>query len=161
MNNTNNGVKILLTVSEISNAMQKPISDSYNFQIHPFWRGHLFLFHPPKVKTYSAQQGFKMLIVFGLMEFILRPLILFCSRWFEITDGYWWTLVNVTVLTILVCLLVRVFIKLRGSQLGLNAWKYWSKTEKLYFLQIIPIAIIVFSFFSLGQVKVLFTHPKL
>jgi membrane protease YdiL (CAAX protease family) len=141
--------------------MQKLISDSYNFQIHPFWRGHLFLFQPPKVKTYNAQQGFKMLLVFLLMEIILRPLILFCSKWFEITDRYWWTLVNVTILTILVFLLVRIFIKIRGSQLGLYAWKNWSKTEKLYFIQIIPIATIVFSFFTSEKLKVLFTRPNL
>ena len=141
--------------------MQKPISDSSNFQIHPFWRGHLFLFPPPKAEPYNAQQGFKMLLVFLLMEIILRPLILFFSKWFEITDRYWWTPVNVTILTIIAYLLIRIFIKLRGSQLGLHTWKNWSTTEKLYFLQIIPIAIIIFSFFSSAQLKILFTRPNL
>lgn len=141
--------------------MQKPISDSNKFQIHPFWRGHLFLFDPPKGKIYNSQQGFKMLLVFLLMEFILRPLILFCSKWFEITDRSWWTLFNVTILTILACLLIRIFINIRGSQLGLQAWKNWSKTERLYFLQIIPIAVIIFSFFFSAQLKVFFTLPNL
>ena len=141
--------------------MQKPISDSSNFQIHPFWRGHLFLFHPPKAEPYNAQQGFKMLLVFLLMEIILRPLILFFSKWFEITDRYWWTPVNVTILTIIAYLLIKIFIKLRSSQLGLRSWKNWSTTEKLYFLQIIPIAIIIFSFFSSAQLKILFTRPNL
>ena len=132
-----------------------------NFQIHPFWRGHLFLFNPRKTKDYTSQQGFKLLLVFLLVEIILRPLILISSKSFEINDRYWWLAVNVSILTILAYQLVRIFIKMHSSQLGLYAWKNWTTTEKLYFLQIIPITIIIFSFFSLVQLKVLFTRPNL
>ena len=141
--------------------MQKPNSSFHNPQIPPFWRGHLFLFDPPKAKTYASQQGLKLLLVFLLVEIIIRPLILFFSQRLQITDCNWWLPVYVIVLTGLAYLLVRIFVKMRGSQLGLYAWKYWTKTEKLYFLQVIPIAIIIFSFFSLDQLKVLFTRPNL
>ena len=140
--------------------MQKK-SDSSDFQIHSFWRGHLFLFNPPKIKNYTSQQGFKMLLVFLLVEIILRPLILVSSKSFEISNRYWWVAVNVITLTMLAYLLVRVFIKMHGSQLGLYGWKNWTTIERLYFLQIIPITIIVFSFFSSEQLKVLFTRPNL
>ena len=132
-----------------------------NFRIHSFWRGHLFLFNPPQTKNYTSPQGFKMLLVFLFVEIILRPLILASSKSFEIIHRYWWVAVNVITLTLLAYLLVRVFIKMYGSQLGLYGWKNWTKIERLYFLQIIPITIIIFSIFSLAELKVLFTRANL
>jgi uncharacterized protein len=47
------------------------------------------------------------------------------------------------------------------SQLGLYSWIRWSKTEKFYLLQIVPITIVVFSFFSSADLKMLWTRPNL
>ena len=141
--------------------MQKSISDSSSFQIHPFLRGHLFLFNPHKTKDYTSQQGFKLLMIFLLVEIILRPIIVVGSKSFKITNHYWWLALIIITLTVLSYLLVRIFTKMNSSQVGLYAWKHWTKTEKLYFLQIIPITIIVFSFFSLSQLKLLSTRPNL
>ena len=138
--------------------MQKSI---LGFQISPFWRGHFFLFDVPKVKTYLPRQGFKMLLVFIFVEIILRQAIFFSSKWFEITGKYWWVAANVVFLTILTYFLVKNFVKIKISQIGLQNWENWSKTEKLYFLQIIPITIIVFSYFTFPQLKVLFARPNL
>jgi uncharacterized protein len=46
------------------------------------------------------------------------------------------------------------------SQLGLYKWFRWSRTEKLYFLQIVPITTVVFSFFASAELKNLWSRPN-
>ena len=140
--------------------MQKAVSDANTSRVPPFWRGHLLLFDAPKAKTYTAQQGFKLLLVFLFVEILLRPLVLVGCQWLKITDNYGWLIVNISLLMILAYLLVRIYVKMDASQIGLYAWRHWTKTEKLYFLQIVPITIIVFSFFTSAQLKVLFARPN-
>ncbi|HEU0296943.1 MAG TPA: type II CAAX endopeptidase family protein [Anaerolineales bacterium] len=114
-------------------------------QIRPFWRGHLFLFDRPSASAYPPLAGTKLLAIFALLEFLVRPLLVAAARGLTFADRPWWTLAQVTILTILGGWLVTGFAGVRLSQLGLYAWRNWSKTEKLYFLQVIPIAILVFS----------------
>ncbi|MFY9704012.1 MAG: CPBP family intramembrane glutamic endopeptidase [Terriglobales bacterium] len=47
------------------------------------------------------------------------------------------------------------------SQLGLYKWLRWSKTEKLYLLQVVPIAIVVFSCFTSSDLTKLWARPHL
>ena len=68
---------------------------------------------------------------------------------------------EVSLLTALVCWLVIRFARMQLSQLGLYSWFRWSKTEKFYLLQIVPIAIVVFSFFVSGSLKALWARPNL
>ncbi len=68
---------------------------------------------------------------------------------------------EVSLLTALVCWLVISFARVRLSQLGLYSWPTWSKTEKFYLMQIVPIAIVVFSFFQSASLKVLWARPNL
>ena len=44
-------------------------------RINPRWRGQLFLFDKPQATTYSSQQGTRMLTVFILLEFAVRPVL--------------------------------------------------------------------------------------
>ena len=119
--------------------------DRGNSQIRPFWRGHLFLFDRPSAPAYPSLAGTKLLAIFALLEFIVRPLLTAAARWLTLADRPWWTLVHVTTLTILGGWFVTAFAGLHLSQLGLYGWRNWSKTEKFYFFQVIPIAILVFS----------------
>ena len=143
------------------NIARKNFFGPENSQIHPFWRGQLFLFDKPQATTYSSQQGFKLLLVFFFVEVIVRRLLVNGARWLTIADRNWWPLVQVTVLIVLVCWLVISFAQVRLSQLGLYSWLRWSRTEKFYFLQIVPISIIVFSFFVSASLKVLWARPNL
>ena len=122
-------------------------------QISPFWRGHLFLFAQPQATTFSSQQGNRLVLVFLFSEVIVRPLVAAGARWLSIVDRNWWPLLHVGLLTLLACWLVINFATVRLSQLGLYSWLRWSKTEKLYLLQIVPISIIVFSFFTSASLK--------
>lgn len=115
-------------------------------QIRPFWRGHLFLFDKPPAPAYTSKEGSRLLLVFLFLEFLVRPLLVSGSRWLALADRNWWTLAQVTILVLLGCWLVTGFAGVRLSPLGLHSWRSWSRTEKFYFLQVIPLAVIVFSF---------------
>ena len=91
----------------------------------------------------------------------MRPLFAAGARWLTIADRNWWPLIKVSFLTVLVCGLVVYFAGVRLSQLGLYSWLRWSKTEKFYFLQILPVSIIVFSFFTSASLKALWARPNL
>lgn len=129
--------------------------------IHPFWRGHLFLFDKPQATIYSSRAGSKLLIVFLFVEVIVRRLLGAGARWLAIADHNWWPLVQMTILTALVCWLVIKFADVRLSQLGLYLWRHWSKTEKFYFPQVVTIGIVVFSFFVSARLKMLWARPDL
>jgi len=140
---------------------RKVFIDPETSQIRPFWRGHLFLFDRPLGPGYPVQAATKLLAIFALLEFILRPLLAAGARWLTLTERPWWTLVQVTILTLLGGWLVTRFAGVCLSQLGLHSWKNWSKTEKLYFLQVIPIAIIVFSSVFSESLKGFWTRSDL
>ena len=125
------------------------------------WRGHLFLFNPPQAPSLSSRQFNRLVLVFLFSEVILRPLLDASARWLTIAKLTWWPLLQVGLLTGLVCLLVINFANVRMVQLGLYPWRCWSKTEKFYLIQILPIAIIVFSFFTYASLKALWARPNL
>jgi membrane protease YdiL (CAAX protease family) len=140
---------------------RKLFFDSETSQISPFWRGQLFLFDKPQVPSYSSREGSRLLLVFLFLEVIVRPLFDAGARWLTITARDWWPLMQLSLLTGLACCLVINFARVHLSQLGLYSWLRWSKTEKFYFLQIVPIAIVVFSFFVSASLKVLWARPNL
>jgi len=141
--------------------LRKVFTDPETSQIRPFWRGHLFLFEKPAARVYSSKEGFKLLSLFVLLEFLLRPLLAAGARWLTLTERNWWILAQVTILVLLGCWLVTNFAGVRLSQLGLYSWQSWSKTEKFYFLQVIPIATIVFSFVFSESLKGLWARSDL
>src|SRR6266849_10919516 len=143
------------------NIARKIFFDSETSRISPFWRGHLFLFDQPQAPTFSSQQGTRLMLVFLFSEVIVRPLFAAGARWLTITDRSWWPLLHVGLLTVLVCWIVINFASMRLSQLGLCSWLRWSRTEKFYFLQILPVAIIVFSVFTSANLKTLWARPNL
>jgi uncharacterized protein len=140
---------------------RKRFFDSEASPISPFWRGQLFLFDQPKAPTYSSRDGLRLLVVFLFLEGIVRPLLAGGARRLSIAERDWWALMEMSLLTALVCWLVISFASVQLSQLGLYSWFRWSKTEKFYLLQIVPIAIVVFSFFVSASLKGLWARPNL
>ena len=85
------------------NTARRIFFDSETSRISPFWRGHLFLFDQPQAPTFSSQQGTRLLLVFLFSEVIVRPLFAAGARWLTMADRNWWPLVQVSLLTVLVC----------------------------------------------------------
>jgi len=127
--------------------------DANTSRFHPFWRGHLFLFDRPQPPTYSSVAGLKLILIVIFLELAARPLLGSAAASLHIAHRDWWTLLQLSLLTALALGLVAAFARLPLSQLGLYSWRRWSKTEKLYFLQIVPITIAVFSFFVSAELK--------
>jgi len=152
---------VLLRKEVRMNIAQKIFFASETSEISAFWRGQLFLFDKPQIPAFSSQQGYRLLLVFLFLEVIVRPLFSAGTRWLNIGERNWWSLTQVSLLTVLVCWLVISFARVRLSELGLYSWLRWSKTEKFYLLQIVPIAIIVFSFFTSASLKSLWVRPNL
>jgi membrane protease YdiL (CAAX protease family) len=113
-------------------------------RIGPFWRGHLFLFDKPAPEPLSPQQSRKMLIVFLLLEGILRPLFKGAHSWLAIANRPCWSLLQLSFLAALACILLVKFAEVPLLQVGLYPWRKWSRTEKLYFPQMLTITIAVF-----------------
>ena len=141
--------------------VRKIFIDPETSRVRPFWRGHLFLFDRLAAPAYTSKEGSKLLSIFILLEFLLRPLLLAGSRWLALAEFNWWLLAQMTILVLLAGWLVTSFAGVRLSKLGLHSWPSWSKTEKVYFLQVIPIAVIVFSFAFSESLKGLWTRSDL
>ncbi len=122
---------------------------------HPFWRGHLFLFDPTKAVSYTSKQGRQFLLIFILMELILRPISLVVSKRLNVIHHAWYSIAYMTFLICLFFFLTRALAKVQIAQLGLYSWLHWTKTEKLYFLQIIPTSVIIFSVINYARLQIL------
>lgn len=135
--------------------------DSSVSRINPLWRGQLFLFDRPPATSYSSQQGTRILAVFVLLEFAVRPLLRAGAGRWGIAGHPWWLLLEMSFLAVLACLLVVWFTRVCLSCLGLYSWSRWSQIEKLYFPQIVFISVAVFSFFMSAELKTLWSRHDL
>src|SRR5207245_9843635 len=58
-------------------------------------------------------------------------------------------------------LLVRYVAGLRLSQIGFHRWREWNGIERSYFLQILPMATVVFSILFAGRLRMIIGEPSL
>jgi membrane protease YdiL (CAAX protease family) len=98
-----------------------------------------------------------MLIVFFLLEGVLRPFLKGAHAWLSIANRPYWSLVQLTTLAALVCILIAKFARVPLFQVGLYPWRQWSRTEKLYFPQMLLITLLVFVCVQWPELKAL-TH---
>jgi len=141
--------------------LRKIFFDAETSRLRPIWRGHLYLFDPPPATTYTSAEGVKLLLIFLFLEVIFRPLLRVGARWLNVQAQPWWFLAQVSLLTLLGFILVIYGARVPLAQLGLYSWRHWSKTEKLYFLQVIPFALIVFSVVRAAGLAMLWSRPNL
>jgi membrane protease YdiL (CAAX protease family) len=141
--------------------LQRLFLDAETSRLRPVWRGHLFLFDRPIAPTYNSRDGIKLLFVFAFLEGIAKPLLDSGSHKLAIDHRVWWSLLQLSVLTVLACWLVVGFTRVRLRDLGLAPWRMWSRTERLYLLQTVPITIAVFSFVQFASLKTMWTRTHL
>lgn len=141
--------------------MRKIFFDPATSQLRPVWRGHLFLFDPPATPTYAPAVGIKLLLIFLFLEVIFRPLLRVGARGLNVHEQPWWFLAQVSLLILVGFVFVITWARMPLAQLGLYSWRRWSKTEKLYFLQVIPLALIVFSIVRATALAKLWSRPNL
>jgi uncharacterized protein len=105
------------------------------WRLSPHLRGHLLMFDPRAAPAATSRARLSPILVAVLLEVVrlaatgLRPPL-------------WLFLPLLTGIALLATIAVA---RLRPSDVGLFRWRDWSTTEKSYFVQIIIIALIVFS----------------
>src|SRR5689334_6290161 len=105
----------------------KPMNKSY-------WAGHILQFDAKPSTVYNSIAGAKLLILFFIMEGILGPRLALTS-WLGIPVPD--ITIRIPALLLLALILVRSFAGIKFSQIGLYSWRYWSATERWYFIQTI------------------------
>jgi uncharacterized protein len=143
------------------NFLRRLFVDPTNSRIRPFLRGQLFLFARPPAPSFSSRQGLRLLLIFLFMEGIVRRSLDAGARRVSIAGRDWWPLLQMALLIAVVCWLVIGFAGVRLSQLGLYSWVRWSRTEKLYLWQIVPITVGVFSLAQAASLRTLWSRPHL
>lgn len=123
-----------------------------------YWRGQLFLFEKRRPATYGEPAGLRLLLIFLLLEGVVGPrLALF--GWLHLSAPPVW--LRVPVLLGLALLLVRYLAKLKFSEIGLYPWREWTRTEKIYFVEVLLIANIIFPIIVAGRLRIILAQPGL
>ena len=126
--------------------------------LRPVWRGHLLLFDPKPEPYFTAKSGFRLLLIFVLLEGVLGPrLSLFDILGLPVPA----TWIRVPVLLLSSLALIRFFAGVHVTKLGLYSWTKWTATEKWYFMQVLVLANIIFSIASIPQLLIVWSHPNI
>ena len=114
------------------------------------WRGHALLFEKRPEPTYDASAGLRLLLIFCLLEGMIGPR-LWLFDWLRVPAPPAW--LRAPVLLGAALILVRRVAGLRFSQIGFHPWREWNAIERSYFLQILPMATVIFSVLFAGRLK--------
>jgi uncharacterized protein len=123
-----------------------------------YWKGYLFLFPRRCPPTYSTLAGLRLLLIFLALEGIVGPRLALVG-WVHLPLPPVW--LRVPALLGVALLLVRFFAKLKFSEIGLYRWRGWSATERVYFVEVVLIANIIFATIFAGRLRVILAEPAL
>jgi uncharacterized protein len=120
--------------------------------VAPFWRGHVFLFDKaPAPASFGERVGLRLLLLVVAIEGT-RLLIN------AVTVGA----LPVWVRAPIYLTLALVAVKAAGvawSHMGLRRWGEWNRTEKVYFVQVLFIANIIFLLVFTSQLRAIMAGP--
>jgi membrane protease YdiL (CAAX protease family) len=108
----------------------------------PHWKGHVLWFDPAPIEPYAAASGWRLLLIVGLVEGVLGPR-LGLLQWLGLEVPPAWA--RVPLLFAVVLALVRWFVGVEPSRLGLRRWATWGTTERSYFVQVFVLANVIFA----------------
>ena len=114
--------------------------DSRTRRLGPLLRGHILAFERREAPAYPSTTGFRLLVIFLILEFVVGPRIHILS-WFGLTLPVW---LGVPFLLATSVLAVRLWARVSFSDIGFLPWQKWTATEKLYFAQVVIIANAIF-----------------
>ncbi len=109
--------------------------------LSPFLRGHLLLFDKRDDPHYAPAVGIRLLAIFLVLEIVVGPRAGILS-WLGLASPDRW--LRVTVLLAAAILAARLWAKASLYEIGLLSWRKWTTTEKLYFAQVVLLAITIF-----------------
>jgi len=115
-----------------------------SFRIEDIWKGHFLIFEPPLKHKYTTATGWRLLIVFGILGFLVIPASPYGLRFFLLGNQVWSRLVLVCLFLMLFLLMLHKYIKTEPKTIGLHGWRDWTSREKIYFLQTLTLCLIIF-----------------
>lgn len=99
---------------------------------------HLLMFEPRVTESYSSGIGLRLLAVFVFLEALVGP-----------------RRAPPAVMLAVALLLIRYAGGVPLSRIGLDGWRRWTTSEKSYFAQVLPLAIVIFVTISAGRLRAL------
>jgi CAAX protease family protein len=101
-------------------------------------KAHLLMFEPRVKETYSSAAGWRLVAVFIILEAIVGP-----------------RRAPPVVMLAAALLLIRYAGGVALSRIGLHGWRQWTTSEKSYFAQFLPLALVVFGATSAPRLRAL------
>jgi membrane protease YdiL (CAAX protease family) len=125
--------------------------------VSPVLRGHFLLFDQRKPPGYSATAGLRLLVIVAVLELVIGP-----RAWLLDRLGVQLPPAARLVLLFTLCLVaVRLWAKVRLEDIGFLAWREWTATERWYFAQVVPLAIVIFGAIHAAQLAPLTSRAQL
>ena len=123
---------------------------SEGFLVH--LRGHVLLFDPRPAPAYNGSVGIRLLAIAIVTEAFRLAIVKALHAALPLV---------VLIPLFLVCalLLIRFVAGLRFRQIGLYPWREWTPVEKSYFIQLLVLANIVFSFVFASRLRLIWGQP--
>jgi membrane protease YdiL (CAAX protease family) len=109
-------------------------------------RAHLLRFAVPLSPRHDGAAGTRVLVAFAGVAFglfiALRALIdaIGLRGWPPATTGF------VLALSLAFFALHRYYVRIGFAEIGLRGWPAWTRRERLYLLQVVPMAVVAFAF---------------
>lgn len=110
-----------------------------------FWKGHLLIFEHPLAPKYDTVTGWRLLAAFVMLGLLAIPAMQYGLRATFVGGQIWSHLAFVCLALSLFFLVIRWYLKVEPSDVGLRAWSHWTAREKGYFFQTALMAIVLFS----------------
>ena len=101
-------------------------------------RTHLLMFEPRVAASYPSGVGLRLLAVFAFLELIVGP-----------------RRAHPAVMLVAALVAIRYASGLPLSRVGLYGWRRWTTSEKSYFLQVLPLSIVIFTAISASRLRTL------
>ncbi len=130
-------------------AMARLFYDARAHRLGVALRGYLLLFERREPPAYSQIAGLRLLVIFVVLELIVGPRTP-ALDWLGLSPPAW---LRVPALLATSVLAVRLLAKVELADIGFLAWRQWTATEKLYFVQVVLLANALFIVTYGGQLE--------
>ncbi|MEP7154485.1 MAG: type II CAAX endopeptidase family protein [Betaproteobacteria bacterium] len=118
-------------------------------------RAHALMFDSPLAPVYDDKTGRRILVAFLGVGFGLFFALRFLSDAAGMRGTPVATLAFVVVLMTAIVLTQRFYVRTPMAAVGLRRFSAWSRRERLYFFQVIPIATVAFAILFAGHLRTL------
>ena len=115
--------------------------------------GHVLIFDRKTAPGYDESTGLRLLLIAIGIEALRRLAI----RWLYPGVPLW---ILIPLFLVGALLLVRFVAGLKLSQIGLYWWREWTPVEKSYFIQLLVLANVVFSFVFASRLRLILGQPS-